>query len=178
MIITYIYPTLKKQKVNPIIEKSVQIEKKDSNIENDFFENLSYSGFDSNGNPYTIESKIAEIKKNEPNITYMSDVVTFFYYEDKVIKIVSEKAKYNKENGDMFFSINVKMTQGGNKIFSDNLDFLSEKNYLNAYNNVEYLNSFGEKGWADQVTVDLSNKTSKIFMFDENEKVKAKVNKK
>ena len=91
----------------------------------------------------------------------------------RTIHIQSDKAVFNKISNDCEFFGNVKITEQDNVITSDNLDFYNSKNFLQAYNNVEYS---GMKGTliADKVDVDLLKNEANIFMFKKNDKVKVK----
>ena len=91
----------------------------------------------------------------------------------RILNIRSDFAIFNKTSNDCEFFGNVKITEQDNVITSDNLDFYNSKNFLQAYNNVEYS---GTKGAliADKVDVDLLKNEADIFMFKKNDKVKAK----
>lgn len=169
IVLTYfIYP--KKQ---DIVLTENKIVKEDETSENTF-ENISYSGFTPEGELFEIKSKFADIKKDEPDLTYMRDVTTFFYYkENKVITITSDYAIYNKLTSDMFFETNVKMVETEHELTSDNLDYEASENLVTAYNNVKFYNS-KNLGFADKVEVDLTEQTSKVSMFD-NSLIKLKL---
>ena len=91
----------------------------------------------------------------------------------RTIHVQSDKAIFDKISNDCEFFGNVKITELDNVITSDNLDFYNSKNFLQAYNNVEYN---GKKGAliADKVDVDLLKNEANIFMFKKNDKVKVK----
>jgi len=91
----------------------------------------------------------------------------------RTIHIQSDKAIFNKISNDCKFFGNVKITEQDNVITSDNLDFYNSKNFLQAYNNVEYSGMKGDL-IADKVDVDLLKNEANIFMFKKNDKVKVK----
>lgn len=152
---------------------SIPEEKEVENIQNTF-QNMKYTGQDLKGNTYEIESDYAEIKKDNPDLTYMEIVTAYIYYKDgRIVKITSEYAVYDRKNNNMAFDTNVRVTEAGNLLISDNLDFDTKENSIVAYNNVEFKNEEGVVV-ADKIFVDLTTKTSKISMYDEKQ-VKAKI---
>lgn len=153
-------------------EKSLD-EKDLENIQNTF-KNMKYVGQDLDGNTYEIVSDYAEIKKDQPDLTFMEIVTAYIFYKDgRVVKITSKFAIYNKKNNNMSFEENVKVVEGNNVMISDNLDFSTNENSIIAYNNVEFENEEGVI-IADKIFVDLTSNTSKISMYDNNQ-VKAKI---
>ena len=98
----FIYPQQTKNKDFKETKIITKLEK-ELNFENTF-ENISYNGSDKNGNLFQIGSKFAEIKKEDPDITYMTEVVAFFYLKDgRTVKVTSNFGTYNKLTNDMFF---------------------------------------------------------------------------
>ena len=60
------------------------------------------------GNKYQITAKLAEIKIENPDLMFLSDVVAFVFIKDKdTVKITSNFGKYNSNNYDTIFSENV-----------------------------------------------------------------------
>ena len=139
-----------------------------------FIENVNYTGTNNRGTFFELNAAIAEIKYDEPNLSRLQDVFVVIKLRNlRTIHIQSDKAIFNKISNDCEFFGNVKITEQDNVITSDNLDFYNSKNFLQAYNNVEYS---GMKGTliADKVDVDLLKNEANIFMFNKNDKVKAK----
>jgi len=137
-------------------------------------ENVNYSGTNNRGTFFELNAAIAEIKYDEPNLSQLQDVIVVIRLRNlRTIHIQSDKAVFNKISNDCKFFGNVKITEQDNVITSDNLDFYNSKNFLQAYNNVEYS---GMKGAliADKVDVDLLKNEANIFMFKKNDKVKVK----
>ena len=165
----FIYP---QQTKNKNFEETKIITKleKELNFENTF-EDISYNGSDKNGNLFQIGSKFAEIKKDDPDITYMTEVVAYFYLTDgRTVKVTSKFGTYNKLTNDMFFEENVRMTEAENELRSDYLDAIASESFLTAYNNVKFSND-ESIGFADKVKVDLTTKLSQISMYDGEEKI-------
>ena len=155
---------------NSSTENASKLTEETSNI----IENVNYTGTNNRGTFFELNAAIAEIKHDEPNLSRLQDVFVVIRLRDlRTIHIQSDKAVFNKISNDCEFFGNVKITEQDNVITSDNLDFYNSKNFLQAYNNVEYS---GMKGAliADKVDVDLLKNEADIFMFKKNDKVRAK----
>ena len=155
---------------NSSTEYASKLTEETSNI----IENVNYTGTNNRGTFFELNAAIAELKYDEPNLSRLQDVFVVIRLRNlRTIHIQSDKAVFNKISNDCEFFGNVKITEQDNIITSDNLDFYNSKNFLQAYNNVEYN---GMKGAliADKVDVDLLKNEANIFMFKKNDKVKAK----
>ena len=155
---------------NSSTENASKLTEETSNI----IENVNYTGTNNRGTFFELNAAIAELKYDEPNLSQLQDVFVVIKLRNlRTIHIQSDKAVFNKISNDCEFFGNVKITEQDNVITSDNLDFYNSKNFLQAYNNVEYS---GMKGAliADKVDVDLLKNEANIFMFKKNDKVKAK----
>ena len=155
---------------NSSTENASKLTEETSNI----IENVNYTGTNNRGTFFELNAAIAEIKHDEPNLSRLQDVFVIIRLRNlRTIHIQSDKAVFNKISNDCEFFGNVKITEQDNVITSDNLDFYNSKNFLQAYNNVEYS---GMKGAliADKVDVDLLKNEANIFMFKKNDKVKVK----
>ena len=142
-------------------ENASELTKGTSNI----IENVNYTGTNNRGTFFELNAAIAELKHDEPNLSRLQDVFVVIRLRNlRTIHIQSDKAVFNKISNDCEFFGNVKITEQDNVITSDNLDFYNSKNFLQAYNNVEYS---GMKGTliADKVDVDLLKNEANIFMF-------------
>ena len=151
-------------------EKASKLTEKTSNL----IENVNYTGTNNKGTFFELNAAIAEIKYDEPNLSQLQDVFVIIRLKNlRTIHIRSDKAIFNKISNDCEFFGNVKITEQDNIITSDNLNYYNSKNFLQAYNNVEYN---GMKGalFADKVDVDLLKNEANIFMFNKNDKVKVK----
>ena len=155
---------------NSSTENASKLTGETSNI----IEDVNYAGTNNKGTFFELNAAIAKIKHDEPNLSRLQDVFVVIRLRNlRTIQIQSDKAVFNKISNDCEFFGNVKITEQDNVITSDNLDFYNSKNFLQAYNNVEYS---GMKGAliADKVDVDLLKNEANIFMFKKNDKVKAK----
>ena len=159
-----------KAKKNSSNENASKLTEKTSDI----IERVNYTGTNNKGTFFELNAAIAEVKHDEPNLSQLQDVFVIIRLRNlRTIHIQSDKAVFNKISNDCEFFGNVKITEQDNIITSDNLDFYNSKNFLQAYNNVEYS---GMKGAliADKVDVDLLKNEANIFMFKKNDKVKVK----
>jgi len=155
---------------NSSTENTSKLTEETSNI----IENVNYTGTNNRGTFFELNAAVAEIKHDEPDLSRLQDVFAVIRLRNlRTIHVQSDKAVFNKISNDCEFIGNVKITEQGNVITSDNLDFFNSKNFLQAYNNVEYS---GMKGSliADKVDVDLLKNEANIFMFKKNDKVKVK----
>ena len=120
---------------NSSTENASKLTEETSNI----IENVNYTGTNNKGTFFELNAAVAEIKYDEPNLSRLQDVFVVIRLSNlRTINIQSDKAVFNKISNDCEFFGNVKITEQDNVITSDNLDFFNSKNFLQAYNNVEY----------------------------------------
>ena len=154
-------------KDTPIIEKVDENQNSDSTYIND----INYVSKDVRGNKYQITAKLAEIKIENSNVMFLTDVIAFIFIKNKdTVKITSNFGKYNTINYDTIFSENVIVVYPGHKITGEYLDFSFLTNLGIFTTNVIYK---GEKTnlFADKIEMNLTTKDTKIFMNDIGEKV-------
>ncbi|MDA7801234.1 LPS export ABC transporter periplasmic protein LptC [Candidatus Pelagibacter sp.] len=150
-----------------VIEKINEEQNSDSTYIND----INYTSIDVRGNKYQITAKLAEIKIENSDVMFLTDVIAFVFIKDKdAIKITSNFGKYNTINYDTIFSENVIVVYPGHKITGEYLDFSFLTNLGIFTTNVIYN---GEKTnlFADKIEMNLTTKDTKIFMNDIGEKV-------
>ena len=141
--------------------------KESSNI----LKNIKYMSKDSEGNIYEISAKQGIVNITEPDITSMNYVVAKIFLIDKsVIEIRSDYAVYNRENYNTNFSGKVKLNYLTHYVSCEKMDILFDKNLAALYENLIYKNKKTRLN-ADRLEIDLLTKNSKIFMFDNNEKI-------
>ena len=98
----------------------------------------------------------------------MSNVRAKIILLDKsTIYINSLEAEYNNVNYDTKFKKNINLRFLENEIFCNNLNIFFKDNLLEAYNDLTYKNS-DIIMIADKIEIDLLNKNSKIFNFNED----------
>ena len=148
------------------IKKTQVIEKIDENQNSTstFINDINYTSTDIRGNEYQITAKLAEIKVENSDLMFLTDVIAFVFIKDKdTVKITSKFGKYNTKNYDTIFSENVIVIYPGHKITGEYLDFSFLTDLGVFTTNVIYT---GEKTnlFADKMEMNLTTKDTKIFM--------------
>ena len=92
--------------------------------------------------------------------------VTLHMNDGRVVVITSDEGSYNKVTYDCFLRHNVKATDGDTIIKGDNLDFLSNQEKVDIYNNVNLVNEKISMV-ADKIIYNFEKKFYKISMFDD-----------
>ena len=157
---------VKKDKDNDSV---IEEDKNASNIISD----LSYKNIDHKGNIFNINSKITKIFEDKEDLNFMDVVVArIFLLDGRVIEIFADKAIYNTINYNTEFVGNVLVVEDENKITSNNLDFIFDKNLITIYNNVKY-KGYNKFLTADKVDINLLNHKVNVYMYDKMSKVKA-----
>ena len=163
----FLNQTLKKEK--KIVSK-VEVQKKEA--ENNIIEGIKYFSKDMKGNTYLIESKNGTINEENPDIIYLVDVEAEINFDkDQLIKVTSNKAVYNINNYDTEFTDNVKLSYEDNKISCKNIVVKFSENYAILSGNLVY-NNLLTSLFADQMRVDLTTRTTKTSMTNNQDKVK------
>ena len=150
-----------------VIEKIDENQNSTSTYIND----INYVSTDIRGNKYQITAKQAEIKIENSDLMFLTDVTAFVFIKDKdTVKITSNFGKYNSKNYDTIFSENVIVIYPGHKITGEYLDFSFLTNLGIFTTNVIYT---GEKTnlFADKIEMNLTTKDTRIFMDNIGEKV-------
>ena len=156
-------------------EKNKIIETKTDDKKN-FFEDVQYRGVDLNGNRFIIESKTAEFDAENPNDIFMDKMLGYFYFKDgSVLRIQSDRGRYNNETQDTEFKDNIIAEHRDNVLYSDNIDYLNSKGLLKIYGNIRGNTDKGQI-LADTLNYDLKKETLSISMFD-NDLIDVKVKK-
>jgi len=148
------------------VKETLVMEKIDKNQDSTstYINDINYVSTDARGNKYQITAKLAEIKIENPDLMFLSDVIAFVFIKDKdTVKITSDFGKYNSKNYDTIFSKNVIVVYPGHKITGEYLDFSFLNNLGVFTTNVIYS---GEKTnlFADKIEMNLTTKDTKIFM--------------
>lgn len=167
-----LYSTYKEK--NEVNEEFVKI-KVESNADSNSFTDVEYSGFDLNGNRYTLDAGKATFETESPETIVMKKVEANFYLkDDTILNVISDGGVYNNITLDMEFSGNVKATYLTNTLFSDKLNYFNSTSKLLASGKVH--GESVEKGefFADNVEYDLNKKTLDLTMFG-SQQVKMKV---
>ena len=153
-----------------IVSKNLKPKKteEDSNL----VKSLKYVSRDIEGNEYIIMSKYSELNLESINIINMIDVsakITMINKEP--LFVTSDYATYNNESYETNFFDNVVINYLDSKINSEKFNVSIENNFASVSEKVKYQNS-NVKLEADIIEIDLLTKNSKIFMINENKKIK------
>ena len=160
----------KKIEVNETLEKVTEDTVYSSNI----MENVNYSSIDADGKEYIITAIKGEIDYANPNKIYLTKVKALIKLKNSEnVTITSDYGKYNSENYDTIFSKNVKINYQDHKITGEYLDFSLERNLMLISKKVIYSN-LDNILKADVIEIDIKTKNTKIFMYEEDKKVKVK----
>ena len=156
------------KKNNSTNSNLAQIQNNTSNILN----NITYENFDVEGNRYQISASTGEIKDLNSDIIYMSDVVALIFLKDlSTVKIVSKNAIFNSLSFNSNFYDNVQLNYLEHQLNGEKLDLKFNENLLILKEKVLYQN-LNTKLFADAISIDLITKNSKIFMNDDEKKIK------
>ena len=156
------------KKNNSTNSNLAQIQNNTSNILN----NITYENFDVKGNRYQISASTGEIKDLNSDIIYMSDVVALIFLKDLgTVKILSKNAIFNSLSFNSNFYDNVQLNYLEHQLNGEKLDLKFNENLLILKEKVLY-QSLDTKLFADAISIDLITKNSKIFMNDDEKKIK------
>ena len=151
-------------------EKIIQETDKDSTIYN-----LTYKKFDIQNNSYLIEASEGTIKENT-NEVLMKDVkATINYKDNEELFIFSNNAVFNNKTFKTNFYNGVKLIFRDQKLESDNLDFLFDKNIAIFRDNVRYEN-LDTNMFSDEILINLLTKEVTISSKKKSKKVKIEKN--
>ena len=157
-------------KLIPKNELNEKLDKGEAN-DGDVFYNIEYSGFDLAGNRYILKAKEALSNQQEKNYVKMKYVEAFFYFkDDTILKVFSEKGVYNNKSLDMVFSKNVRANYEGSSLTSQKAEYSNSKKFLRISENVNLDDSRGNF-YADELYFDLKNQKLNI-----NSKENSKIN--
>lgn len=163
IIIFFTYNNKNNEAQEQFVSKKIQkeIEKKDINNSNVFY-NVKYSGFDLEGNRYTINSAEAINSKENFNEVMMKEVMaTFYLKDDTILKITSAEGKYNNNTLDMMFSKDVKAVYNDSELYAEKAEFKNSDNLLTISDKVKVVDSNGTI-LADKLTFDIERKKLNI----------------
>lgn len=178
LIIIFTYYQSENQNKDLIISSSLKqkINKQNQKlVSNNIFYNIKYSGFDLEGNRYTILSEEAVSTEANSELVNMKKVLAEFYFkDDTILKITSDEGIYNNKTLDIKFIKSVKAEYEESKLFAEEAQFLNSKNSLTVSKKVKVLDKKGIL-YADKLTFDVENKILNISS-ERNNVIKSKLN--
>ena len=154
--------------------KIAKIEEITESKEKNLIEGIQYFSKDLSGNTYLIEAESGIMDKDNQDIIYLKDVKAKINFDEKkIISISSKKAIYNIDNFDTEFLDNISLTYDENKLYCNRILAKFSENYAILSGNLRFQNLITEL-YADQMEVDLIERTTKTSMFNKNNKIKIK----
>jgi hypothetical protein len=134
--------------------------------------NIEYKSFDTIGNQYNIKAKSGTISDESPNLILMQDVESEIYFKDGKIFITALFATYNTINYDTIFKDKINIKYGEHYLNSNNANLFFKDHRIELYDNINYTN-LNSSLLADEIEIDLLTRDLKVYMRNENKKVKA-----
>ena len=143
----------------------------------DIFYNIEYSGIDMAGNRNILKSLEAYNNKHKQELVKMKSVEAVFYFKDDTMLYVwSDKGLYNNKTLDMVFEDNVKSIYNESELFANKAEYSNSLGYLRISDKVKVKDTRGTM-FADELIFDIKNQKLKITS-ENNNRVKAKIKKK
>jgi len=142
-----------------------------SNDQN-LIKDLSYFSKDIHGNEYVIKAKTGTADIENPNLINLQIVHAKIKFDKKnEIIVTSKEAIYNNITYDTKFSGDVLITFENQLVTCDFMEAKISENIAIISGNIFYKNYLSEI-YADKMEFNLLDKSSKISMFNKNEKIK------
>ena len=142
-----------------------------SNDQN-LIKDLSYFSKDIHGNEYIIKAKTGMADIENPNLINLQNVNAKIKFDKKnEIIVTSHEAIYNNTTYDTKFSGDVLITFEDQIVTCDFMEAKLSENIAIISGNIFYKN-YSSEIYADKIEFNLLERSSKISMFNENEKIK------
>ena len=179
IIILYTYVNKSKFSQEKIITSEKQKKVKEQLVKEsqsgDIFFNIEYSGLDLAGNRYILKSEEAFNDKSNKEIINMKEVTATFYFKDDTILFVSsEKGIYNNNTLDMSFRGNVKAEYEGSDLFAQEAEYSNSESYLVIKDKVKIKDARGTMV-ADKLLFDIKKQKLNIASYNDGT-INTKVN--
>jgi len=166
--------TEEKNIISEKVKEEITKEKSSGDDTEDLFTNIEYFGLDRNGNRYLLKSEEASLDKTKAEIVYMKIVHAIFYFkDDTILYIWSDKAIYNNKTLDMKFDENVKATYLDTKLYAQKAEYSNSDSFLSIQGDVKVDNKKGNL-IADKLLFDITKQKLEISSF-QNGKINANV---
>lgn len=166
--------TEEKNIISEKVKEEITKEKSSGDDSEDLFTNIEYFGLDQNGNRYLLKSEEASLDKTKAEIVYMKIVHAIFYFkDDTILYIWSDKAIYNNKTLDMKFDENVKATYLDTELYAQKAEYSNSDSFLSIQGDVKVDNKKGNL-IADKLLFDITKQKLEISSF-QNGKINANV---
>ena len=141
----------------------------------DIFLNIEYSGLDFSGNRFILKSKEAINDNSLNEIVHLKGVTSDFYFKDNtVLTVKSDKGRYNNKTLDMTFEGNVEASYEKSKLFAEQAEYINSQSFLIVSKNVKVEDPKGSIN-ADKLFFDIKKQKLNISSLNNN-KINANVN--
>ena len=122
-----------------------------------------------------LKSDEAFTNKSNADIINMKSVeATFYFKDDTILNIVSEKGSYNNKTLDMTFSKNVEADYMQSRLSANKAEFSNSQSFLTITENVIVEDIRGSM-LADRLLFDIKKQTLQIAAFN-GDKINANIN--
>jgi len=172
-IIIIFFTYFKQNKYSDDLIISKEIKKKIANLSDqesqigDVFFNIEYSGIDLAGNRFILKSKEATSNQEVKEIVNMKFVTAIFYFkDDTVLSVNSNKGVYNNKTLDITFEENVKAFYEGSELFAEKAEYSNSKSFLTISEKVQIKDIRGTM-FADKLFFDIKKQTLNIASFED-----------
>jgi hypothetical protein len=161
--------------ISKSLQKKIEKDLNNQNVDGDIFYNIEYSGIDLNGNRYILKSEEARTDNKNQNLVLMKEVTGVFYFKDNtVLDIKSNTGIYNNKTLDIIFTGDVKAFYNDGELFAQKAEYNNTKNYLKLTEDVHIRDIKGEM-FADELFFDIKKKTLNIASY-KNNKINSNIN--
>ena len=176
LIITYYNRNQSEQIISKENEnKIINQLNKQNDVSDDIFYEIQYSGIDLSGNRYILTSKEASSSKENPELVNMKFVEANFYFKDNtVLNVLSDKGTYNNKTLDMIFDENVKAKYEGSRLVANKANYSNSESFLIISDNVTVTDQRGTVV-ADKLIFDIKKQNLNIISLNNN-KINANIN--
>ena len=162
--------------INDQVKEDKVLNKKNENSVDSEIYNLSYEKFDLYNNIYLIQAQKGIVNNDTPNIILMYGVKASITYENNEKLLINcKRAVFNKVNFETKFFDNVEVIFQDQKLRSDSLDFLFDKNIAIFKDNVRYQN-IDTKMFSDKITINIITKEIEITSKNKSDRIKVEKN--
>ena len=174
LILSILFFYSKLNKKNQIVDTKTDLENNETISSGNVIKDVNYSSKDSRGNEYVMNASEGQVDLNNTKTIFLTDVKAYVKFEDSSeIKIISDFGKYNIDNYDTIFSKNVIITYTDNEIKANYVDFSLNRNSMIISKEIVYTNK-NNMLKADVIEINIENKDTKIYMYEQNNKVNIK----
>ena len=162
---------LSQKKNNQSVKTNIEVDNANE-VKGDIIEEIEYISNDNQGNTYIVKAKSGKNESENINLITLYNVEAILKFDKKEkITVTSNKAIYNTVNNNTNFMNDVRVVYGKHNIFCEKIIANFSENYAKLSENLIYNNDL-TKLYADQMEIDLFNRTSKTSMFNSKDKVK------